>query len=262
MCSVAKNGKYYDNDVAWTTIHHFIIFLQNEAVESSIRTMQWREWTIQLSLYWPCSCFLCTSLYFILTNYKKKWTAEHNRLMVTLLHAIIAASLTFISVYVTGPLPFSYINQPNSRLHITIISIGAGYYLFDTVWYFQYRRERYIVIAHHVLSLLVLGYASYTGTHGCELSAILGAFSFLSLAGLLTEKASARFPHRAVIFDSVYISAFMLIRLVLGSALCWHFWFHPTVSIFLKLGGLLFLAMNLEYGYNVAVSFKSKYLQN
>lgn len=206
-----------------------------------------------------------TDSYFILHMFNRRYSAEWNCRLVTALHAVVATSLCFTSAVLTGPWPFSYIGGPNTSLHNTIMVISLGYFLFDFSWCMYMKSEGFVMLAHHIVSIVGLTYSLYQGKAGSELTAVMGASEvtnpFLQLRWFLKESGYYR-GRLAVIVDSLFVSVFLIARLGVGSV--FHFMCQTSSKLDLvaKGGGQAFYIISVIFGLQLVIFFYRKYIRN
>ena len=219
----------------------------------------------QLPLIELFSSFLFwTSFYLILSAVvNKNKSAEWNCRIVTFCHGTIITFLTFLSVFIIGPWPFSYVGQPSKDLHTTIIIISDGYFLFDFMWCVWHWSEGIVMLAHHFVSLFGFTYVLYYGMNGCELSAVLGASEatnpflqtrwFMKETGLYTGTL-------AKIVDYIFVFMFIILRVVVGTLFHWRVQTDPTVALIPKLGGQAFYVISIIFSVQIIMFFIRKYI--
>lgn len=193
-----------------------------------------------------------------------KHSAEWNCRMVAGLHGTCSAILCFISAFILGPWPFSYIGYPPNSLHCNIIVISFGYFLFDLLWCLYMKTEGLVMLTHHVLSILGLMYVMRYNIYGCESTAILGASEFtnplLQLRWFL--KQSKKYSGDvALIIDWSFVVFFFGARVVVGSALYVWLMLSPRMEVIAKLGGTMMHCVGVIFSIHLGMFIHRKYIK-
>ena len=218
----------------------------------------------QLPLIALFSSFLFwTNFYFFLCIFNRHHTPEWNCRIVTGVHGTVATFLTFMSAFVIGPWPFSYIAQPNIQLHITIIIISEGYFIFDFMWCIWYMTEGPVLLAHHLVSLFGFTYVLHSGMYGSELSAVLGGSEasnpFLQTRWFMKE-SNLYHGFAEKLIDYAFVAVFLGVRLGIGTALHIRVQTDPAVDWIPKIGGQAFYIISVIFGVQIVIFFTQKYI--
>ena len=203
-----------------------------------------------------------SNFYLYLCIFNRRCSPECNCRIVTAFHGIVATLLTFISAFITGPFPFTYVGKPNTQFHVAIIVISIGYFMFDFAWSLWYQTEGLVMLAHHIVSIFGFSYVLYTGMSGCELTAVLGGSEvsnpFLQLRWFM--RYSGHYSGRpALLVDWAFVSIFLGVRLGLGTALHFRVQLDPSVYIPAKLGGQAFYIISCMFGFQIVRFVYRKY---
>ena len=194
------------------------------------------------------SFFIWTGLYFCVCVLNRKCSPEWNCRIVAFIHASLATILSFISAVLIGPWPLNYIGQENLPFHAAIITISAGYFLYDILWCLWYRTEGPVVLAHHVVSIFGLCYTLFIGWYGCETSAIIGISEvsnpLLQMGWFFKESGRYKSYNMAAY---AFVIVFFCARLGLGTVLFIHVQINPDVALIFKLGGQAFHIINIIF---------------
>ena len=203
------------------------------------------------------------NFYFILSIFNYRHSPEWNCRVVTFFHGFLATFLSFLSSFITGPFPFTYVGKPSTPFHIAIIVISFGYFLFDFCWCIYYLTEGPLMLAHHVVSIFGFLYILYTGMSGCELVAVVGGSEasnpllqirwFMKAMGLYSGTA-------AKAIDYMFVAVFVGVRLGMGTALALRTQLDFSVDWIARLGGLAFYTISLLFGVQIISFFYCKYI--
>lgn len=210
------------------------------------------------------SFLMWTDSYFILHTLNRKCSAEWNCRIITAVHAIVSASLCCTSAVITGPWPFSYIGEANTSLHNTVMIISLGYFLFDFAWCMYMKTEGWVMLSHHIVSILGLSYVLYQNKFGSELTAVMGASEFtnplLQLRWFL--KASGHYTGRKALFlDLTFVILFIASRLGVGTLFHIVCQTSPKLDIIVKGGGQLFYIISWVFGIQLIYYCYRKYIR-
>lgn len=119
------------------------------------------------------------------------------------------------------------------------------------------------MLAHHLVSLFGFTYVLYTGMNGCELTAVLGGSEatnpFLQLRWFMKETDHYHGIYAKVI-DYIFVSLFVTMRLLVGTAFHWRVQTDPTVALIPKLGGQAFYIISVIFSVQIIIFFTRKYI--
>ena len=210
------------------------------------------------------SLLLWTDLYFIIHALNYRRSPEWNCRLVSALHAVIATSLCFVSAFLTGPWPFSYLGEANTSLHNVAMLISLGYFLFDFTWCLYMKTEGPVMLAHHVVSLVGLSYILCVGESGSELIAVMGASEvtnpLLQLRWFMKQSGTYSGMKSAVL-DWSFAVMFVVVRLGVGSVFHYVCQTSPKVSLAVKAGGQAFYFISMVFGIQLILFVFRKYIQ-
>jgi len=196
-------------------------------------------------------CFVFWSaLYMLLEIVNSRSGKEWNCRMVTMVHGLIAANISLVSVMIIGPWPFDYIAQPNTIFHNMIMIISLGYFMFDFTWCMVMKTEGVLMLVHHSLSIYGFFHVLYHGYHGCEMVAVLGGSEstnpLLQFRWFVKELG---FYHGWLEYaiDTVFVVIFASFRIGFGTTFLIHYANDPNVTTFAKMGGFSFYLVSLLF---------------
>lgn len=210
------------------------------------------------------SFLLWLSLYNIIHSVNRKQSAEWSSRIIAGFHGTVSALACFISAFILGPWPFSYIGYPPNPLHCTIIIISLGYFVFDLIWCLYMQTEELIMLLHHLLSVLGLVYVLWFNIYGCEITSILGASEFtnpllqlrwfMKRAGKYTGKAE-------ILIDCAFFFFFISARVIVGTALYLRLLLSPRMETFAKVSGGCMHCVGVVFSIHLALFFHRKYIK-
>ncbi len=210
------------------------------------------------------SFLLWLNLYNITYILNRRHSAEWNCRIIAGLHGTVSAIFCFISAFILGPWPFSYIGYPPNSLHCSIFIVSFGYFLFDLLWCLYMRTEGIVMLTHHILSILGLMYVLRYNIYGCESSAILGASEFtnplLQLRWFLkqTGKYSGKIES---LIDWSFVFFFITARVIVGSALYIRLLISPRMEVIAKLGGTTMHCVGVIFSIHLVMFIHKKYIK-
>ena len=210
------------------------------------------------------SFLLWLNLYNCIYIANWKHSAEWNCRIVAGLHGTVSATFCFISAFILGPWPFTYIGYPPNSLHCSILVLSFGYFLFDLLWCLYMQTEGLVMLTHHILSILGMMYVLRYDIYGCESSAILGASEFtnplLQLRWFL--KQTNRYSGNTAAFvDWSFVFFFFGARVVVGSALYVCLLLSPRMEVVAKLGGTMMYCVGVIFSIHLGLFIHRKYIK-
>ena len=210
------------------------------------------------------SFVLWVNFYNILLRINVKRSAEWNCRILAGFHGSLSTIVCFISAFILGPWPFTYVGYPPNVFHCAIIIMSLGYFLFDLVWCLYMHTEAHIMLIHHLLSLVGLGYVLWFNLYGCEITSILGASEvtnpilqlrwFFKQSGKYTGKME-------VVIDWSFFILFILARLILGTALFIRLVLSPRLTVFAKACGGGMHMVGVVFSVHIALFIHRKYVK-
>ena len=209
-------------------------------------------------------CFIFwIALYMLLQIVNGRCGKEWNCRLVTMLHGLVAANISLVSVMIIGPWPFDYIGQPNTIFHNIIMINSLGYFMFDFIWCVVMRTEGALMLIHHFLSIYGFFHVLYHGYHGCEMVAVLGGSEstnpLLQLRWFVKELGFYRGWLQYVI-DSCFVVIFASFRIICGTTFLVHYATDPAVTTFAKIGGFSFYLVSLLFMTDLVSFVYNKYI--
>lgn len=208
------------------------------------------------------SFLVWTDSYFILHAINSKRSAEWNCRLVTVAHAFLSTSLCFTSACVTGPWPFTYLGEANTKLHNAAMVLSLGYFLFDFAWCIYMKTEGPVMLAHHVVSIFSMSYVLYQNKFGSELTAVMGASELtnplLQLRWFL--KATGHYNgKKALLLDWIFVILFLSSRLGVGTVFHYVCQTSPKLDFITKAGGQAFYIISVVFGIQLCMFLYRKY---
>ncbi len=202
--------------------------------------------------------------YNILLAINIKQSAECNCRILSGFHGVFSTLLCFVSAFILGPWPFSYVGFPPNQLHCAIIVVSLGYFLFDLLWCMYMQTEEYIMLVHHLLSLLGLSYVLWFNLYGCEITSILGASELtnpiLQLRWFFKQSGKYTGTVEKLIDWSFFI-LFVCARIILGSALYIKLFLSPRLTTFAKVAGTGMHAVGVVFSIYIMLFIYRKYIK-
>lgn len=211
------------------------------------------------------SLLLWADFYFLLHALNHSCSAEWNCRIVTAVHSVAATFLCFSSACVFGPWPFTHLGKPNTSLHVAILVISLGYFLFDLIWCLYMRTEGLVMLAHHLISLLGCAYCLHQGKYGSEISAVMGASEvtnpLLQLRWFMKQTSLYRGMVAAAV-DWSFVAMFWGARLIVGSVFHFICQTSPELDLVAKAGGQALYIISWVFGIQLLWFIYKKYLHS
>lgn len=206
-----------------------------------------------------------SALYMLLQIINGRSGKEWNCRLVTMLHGLVAANISLVSVLIIGPWPFDYIARPNTIFHSMIMISSLGYFMFDFTWCMMMKTEGVLMLVHHSLSIYGFFHVLYHGYHGCEMVAVLGGSEstnpLLQFRWFVKELGYYQGWLEYAI-DSCFVVIFASFRIVCGTTFLVHYATDPNVTTFAKIGGFSFYLVSLLFMTDLLNFVYSKYCTN
>jgi hypothetical protein len=208
-------------------------------------------------------CFLFwLDFYLILMVFNHKKSAEWNCRIVTFFHGVISAGLSFTCSFWIGPWPFNYLGKPCTDLHLTIVLISFGYFMFDFMWCLWSRSEGPVMLMHHVVSISGFFIVLYTGLYGAEIVATLGGSEVTNplLQGRWFLKQTGLYKGRIeVALDWTFVIGFGAVRMGLGTPLTVFFQLTPDIILPARVGSLAMYIISIVFFAQLVIFIYRKY---
>lgn len=215
-----------------------------------------------LSIGWLLfvSSLLWSAFYalFCCINHRKSY--EWNCRIIAISHAILVTNSVDLLCFVIGPWPFSHFAETNTLLQNSVLSISAGYFIFDTIWCLFMKTEGVIMIFHHMISIVSLVGGLLHGQSASEITAVIWGSEltnpFLQVRWFLkqTNQYGTTF---ARVNDFVFFSLFALVRIGIGSYLCIVILYSHNTVWWIKSGGVIFHSISFIWMWQI-VKFATK----
>lgn len=210
------------------------------------------------------SSLVWLNLYYIVSAINQKHSAEWNCRIIAGLHGTVSAICCFISVFILGPWPFSYIGYPPNSFHCIIIIISSGYFLFDLLWCLYMKTEGILMLSHHTLSIFGLTYTMYFNLYGCESISVLGASEFtnplLQLRWFLKQTGNYS-GKTALLIDWSFSFFFICARVVVGGILYFCLMMSQRMDKVAKIGGTMMYVIVIIFSINLVMFIHRKYVK-
>lgn len=177
---------------------------------------------------------------------------------------MVSSIACFISAFILGPWPFSYIGYPPNQLHCSIIIISLGYFTFDFVWCVYMQTEQLLMIIHHLLSVLGFVYVLWFDVYGCEITSILGASEYTNPLLQLRWfwKRTGKYSGNTEIFiDWTFFVLFVCARVLVGSALYVQLLLSPRMDVFAKVSGGAMHCVGIIFSVYLGLFLHRKYVK-
>ncbi|XP_077985402.1 TLC domain-containing protein 5-like [Glandiceps talaboti] len=203
------------------------------------------------------------SLYNVLCIVFPKKSYEWNCRFVTLIHAIIISTLSWIWGFYYNPWVFT---DPGGEVNVyeaLVMVICLGYFLFDFGWciWFYDPNEKFMLL-HHILTIGGILMVMSEGRSGTEISATIFGSEvsnpFLQFRYFMREaKCDKNWIYE--INDFIFMAVFFFCRICVGSCLLYSEWIHPRPLLRFKLGGTAIYIVSVIFMYNIAMFAFKKY---
>lgn len=225
-----------------------------------------------------CGCGNCTNVALAVLGSFLFWFIFYNTMLIfgkrllspdwTIrilagLHGTISALLCFISAFILGPWPFSYIGYPPTEFHCNIIILSSGYFLFDMVWCLYKNTEGIVMLLHHAFSLYGFLHVFIFNVYGCEVIAILGSSEFTNpiLQTRWFMKQTGYYDgFWAKFIDFSFVFFFITARIIAGLVLLVWLCLSPRMSFIAKIGGWNMYTVSVVFSVHLLLFIRRKYI--
>lgn len=210
------------------------------------------------------SFLLWLNIYNVIQIINFNRSSEWNCRIVASFHGTASAFLCFLSIFVYGPWPASYIGYPPTQLHCSIVVFSFGYFLFDFVWCLYMGTEGIVMLTHHMLSMYGYFHMIYHNLYGSEITAILGASEYTNPIlqfRWFTKKLGYYKGSLATFIDWTFVFFFVCARCLVGTIYCIVVIKSPRVDLIAKTGGVLMYIVSLVFSYNLGMFIHRKYIK-
>ena len=211
------------------------------------------------------SFLLWTTIYLVARILRPQWSAEWTCRAVTTLHAFAASGLGLLSAIFLGPWPFHYMGKTNTEMHVTIVVLSMGYFLFDFAWCVSMQTEGMVMLLHHVVSIFGFSYVIWSGKYGCEISVVQAVSELtnplLQLRWFLKQTGRYCGALEKTV-DWLFVCSFCSLRLGLGSAFFFCFFAAPEVDMIARSGGTAFYIISIVFSIQIVLYIYNKYCRS
>ncbi len=228
-------------------------------------------------LPYQCGCGQCTDVTLAITGSCLFWFTFYNSILIFCprlnpdwtirivagLHGTISAFLCFVSAFLLGPWPFSYIGFPPTEFHCNIFVFSCGYFIFDILWCLYMKTEELIMLLHHLFSLYGFVHVFIFNIYGCEVIAILGSSEFTNpILQFRWFMKQGGFYHGdwAKFIDFSFVFFFLSARLVAGLVLLVWLCLSSRMSLIAKFGGWIMYSLSVAFSVNLIMFIHRKYI--
>lgn len=198
--------------------------------------------------------------FLLLTIIKWKWSLStaSASYAVAFVHGIFMTRATEYIIYTDGIWSADQFGGPVTPIQAVIITMSAGYFLYD-IWICFKTGEPLVIKCHHVLATTIFVTTLWAGKSGPEVVVCLwcGEFTnvFLNLRFFFQNyKGGERFRNSVIPFlnDAFFVIGFAVMRFGIGSYATYHILFSGRSLQILKLCCIGFTAVNLYMGKVIA----------
>lgn len=225
-----------------------------------------------------CGCGDCSSVALAILGSFLLWFVFYNTLLIlgsrhlnpdrTIrilagLHGTVSALLCFISAFILGPWPFTYIGNPPTVFHCNIFILSSGYFLFDMAWCLYKKTEGPLMLLHHAFSLYGFLHVFIFNIYGCEVVAILGSSEFTNpilQTRWFMKEAGVYVGTWAKFIDCSFVFFFVTARIVAGLVLLVWLCLSPRMSFIAKIGGWNMYAVSVVFSVHLFMFIHRKYV--
>lgn len=212
--------------------------------------------------YVMISVILWTFLYYFVVSKNSRHSELWNCRIIAMIHSLTITKLVEISFIFEGN-PFYNIGGKNTSLQSFVMVMSGGYFFFDFVWCLLKGNEGFLMLLHHIISILSLIGGFYLNHSGPEICMTLWGSEltnpFLQIRWFVREQQLYKSGF-GVSNDMAFFFIFALARIGIGSGLA-YFCYHSNKAIFVvKVGGFLFYGISIIWMWQICKVFKQKYL--
>ena len=207
------------------------------------------------------SVVVWTALYYIVLSSNPKRSELWNCRILAMMHSLMVTKLIEISLLVEGN-PFCNIGERNSDLQNLAMVFSGGYFLFDLAWCILKGNEGFMILLHHVVSVLSLTGGLYLDHSGAEICTTLWGSEltnpFLQIRWFLREVKMYDSSFGAF-NDLTFFSIFALSRIGIGTGLAVLFYYAKKTIMTIKVAGFLFYGISVVWMLQICKYVKYKY---
>ena len=200
--------------------------------------------------------------YFVLSRFPKRSELWNCRI-VAMAHSLTVTKLIELS-FLFEDNPFYNIGEKNSCLQNLAMIVSGGYFIFDFGWCIIKGNEDFMMLLHHVVSILSLIGGLYLDHSGAEICTTLWGSEltnpFLQIRWFLRE-----IKHYDSSFgklnDFTFFWIFAVSRIGIGSGLAYLFYYAKKTIFVIKVGGFLFYGISIIWMWQICMFVNRKYFR-
>ena len=200
-------------------------------------------------IYCACVWFI---FWYILQKFNHRCTDEWNNKLTSIAHSFLVCRL--IEYHVGLSWDFQNFARENEAWQNNVLLITCGYFIFDTIFCVYMETETFLMILHHITSLVFTQYPLYLNMYGYETIVALYIMEltnpllhfrwFLRSMGLHETRL-------AFINELVFAVLFLVLRMALGSYTMYVIIINNDTHIFLKFGTICMQTVNAVFSYQI-----------
>ena len=179
---------------------------------------------------------------------------EWNCRIIAIFHAILLTEAVNLICFVFGPWPFSHFAEPNTLVQSLVLSVSAGYFLFDTIWCIFMQTEGKLMIMHHVISMVSLIGGLLHGKSASEVTAVIWGSEltnpFLQIRWFLKQSSDSHSTF-AKVNDAIFLILFAVVRVGIGTYMCFVVLFSHNTVWWIKIGGIIFHSISFIWMWQI-----------
>ena len=204
-----------------------------------------------------------TCLFIVLQKFYKDDLAYTSH-VISFTHASIICQCCEIVWYVEQSMKLDQFGSNLTIPQYCVLSLSAGYFLYDTSILCLYCREETFFISHHIISIFTLTSAMITLKSGPE---IIFSIWWLEFSGpylnmrFLLEKSAYKSTYIALINECIFGITFICFRYGFGIWTLYKFYWSPETLFIIKVCSLTFFLINLYITVIICIKARDIALQ-
>ena len=208
------------------------------------------------------SCIFWSLLMFLLQKYHKD-DLKYNSYIVAFMHGLISSRCCELVWYMEESMKFEKFGSDLTVPQYWVISLSAGYFLYDTIICLRTNEKVYYIV-HHFITFLTLIYVLLEKKCGPELILAIwtaeGSGPCLNLRYFF-ENSRFKSSRWSLVNDIVFVVLFLILRFGLGSLMMYKLYWSVNTFIVIKTGGFLFFSFNLFLFGVICFSFNDVFMK-
>lgn len=208
------------------------------------------------------SCIFWSLLMFLLQKYHKD-DLKYNSYIVAFMHGLISSRCCELVWYMEESMKFEKFGSDLTVPQYWVISLSAGYFLYDTIICLRTNEKVYYIV-HHFITFLTLIYVLLEKKCGPELILAIwtaeGSGPCLNLRYFF-ENSRFKSSRWSLVNDIVFVVLFLILRFGLGSLMMYKLYWSVNTFIVIKTGGFLFFSFHLFLFGVICFSFKDVFMK-